>query len=84
MNLVNNQVPELTIGDFLEALQERDRGEEAESYYWSLLLLASVKGITPDELLSMTLEECVRAVNTPRGPPGWNTMWGEKIVYPYR
>ena len=79
-----NQVPELTLGEFLEALQERGRDEEAEKYWWQILSLAISKAVTPDEMFSMTLDECVRSANIPDGPRGWNTMWGEKIVYPDR
>lgn len=72
----------LTLGEFLEVLHDRGRDNEAEHYLYVFLLAAASQGVTPDHLLSMTLDDFVNVNSVPRGPAGWNTTWGKNIVRP--
>ena len=72
----------VTVEQFLEALRNDGREETADELSYDFMLAALLKEIPMDKLLSMTLREFVRAVNLPRGKRGWNTMWGERVLYP--
>ena len=72
---------DLTFGDFLEALHEKGRNEDAERYLLDFFMVSLAYGIDPDDVLSMTIDDLVKAENAPpMGPPGWNTYWGKSVV----
>lgn len=75
---------EVTIEDFLTALHDREMTERAGEYGILFMLTALRKGISSDKILSMTLHDFVRTINMPPDIPGWNTMWGERVLYPNR
>jgi len=66
--------------DFLTQLSELGYPEQAEEYLLAVMFRAAVKGIDPDDTLSMDADEIVRLIVTPEEPYGWNTVWGEHIV----
>ena len=80
--MVDDLFRTLTLEQFLEALHDKGKEDAATEFGYNFMFVALMNEIPLTQLLSMTLREFVRMVNIPEGKPGWNNMWGEKVLYP--
>ena len=80
---MDDKLKDLTLGDFIDILQDKGRDDKVEEYLFSFFMLSISLNVTPDEVLSMTLDDCInfkKAPPFPQGPLGWNTIWGKSVV----
>jgi len=67
--------------EFLDGLIEFNEEELAEGYLLEVFMPMLFDGYKPEEIMDMDMDSIIRYVRTPPGIPGWNTVWGKRIVY---
>lgn len=67
--------------EFLDGLLTFGEEEMCEGYLLEIFMPMLFDGYTPEEIMDKPMEDIIRYLRSPGQIPGWNTVWGKKVVY---